>query len=484
MPDRRPVSATPIPMFRRDPEKPRSPVPRWAVVGILIILLAGFISEAQAFLMPVTLAFLLFFVFAPFRRLLGRVGIGPAGTAGIVTIGLIGVVVVLGYVISGPVSEVMANSDRVAVRLEQRFSEIRASIRPLEQAAAKLEEITGGDAAPDVKVLADGNGNAVVANDTGATEAAAAPPQPVGADGADSQVTVEVTADTTATPSTMDRITTLGPAIGGQVVFTLVLLFFMLSSGDLLYLKIVQSFDTMSEKKAAYSALRDIEEKLGSYLGAITLVNAGLGTAIGLAMWAWGMPSPVLWGVAGFVLNFIPYIGAIMGTIAGALVALFVFDGIWTPILVGLTFTALTTLEGQFVTPIFVSRRLQLNEVVVFLTVALWAWLWSILGMVVAVPMLVVLRVLSEHVPALEKFGNFLAGGKPPALDEDDPPAVHEAQQDESTDMAEARDIIDAGATAIGAAEADERAARVEPTPEAASAGDAAASTPVRDRQP
>ena len=143
MPDRRPVSA-PIPLFRRNPEKPHSPVPRWAVVGILIILLAGFISEAQAFLMPVTLAFLLFFVFAPFRRLLGRVGIGPGGTAGIVTIGLIGVVVVLGYVISGPVSEVMANSDRVAVRLEQRFGEIRASIRPLEQAAEKLEEITGG----------------------------------------------------------------------------------------------------------------------------------------------------------------------------------------------------------------------------------------------------------------------------------------------------------------------------------------------------
>ena len=97
--------------------------------------------------------------------------------------------------------------------------------------------------------------------------------------------------------------------------------------------------------------------------------------------------------------------------------------------------------------------------------------------------MLVVLRVLSDHVPALGKFGNFLAGGKPPALDEDDPPAVQEAQQEESSDMAEAREIIDAGAPAIGAAEADARAARVEATPEAAPASDAPASKPLPNPQ-
>lgn len=466
MPDPRPSSPSQIPIFRRDPQKPHSPVPRWAVIGILLVLLAGFITEAQAFLMPVTLAFLLYFVFAPFRRMMRRFGIGPSGTAGIVTIGLIGIVVALGYLISGPVSQVMANSDSIAVRLDQRFGELRASIRPIEKAAATLEGITGGGDEPAVTVSTDGDGTATVENGRDTTTVLPAPAATVAeapaTDDPAQQVTVEVTADTAATaPSTMERLTTLGPAIGGQIVFTLVLLFFMLSSGDLLYLKIVQSFDTLGEKKAAYSALRDIEDKLGAYLGAITLVNAGLGVAIGLAMWAWGMPSPILWGVAGFVLNFIPYIGAIMGTILAALVALFVFDGIWTPIMVGLTFTMLTTLEGQFITPIFVSRRLRMNEVVVFLTVALWAWLWSILGMVVAVPMLVVLRVLAEHVPALEKFGNFLAGGKPPALEDDTPEEVAEAEAEESGDMTEAREIIDAGALATDAAEADRRAATV-----------------------
>src|SRR5690606_12124581 len=212
----------------------------------------------------------------------------------------------------------------------------------------------------------------------------------------------------------------LGPAIVSQTVFTLIFLFFLLASGDLLYLRIVQSFDSLTRKRAAYEALRKIEASLGSYLGTITAINIGLGVVSGLAMWAWGMPSPLLWGIAAAVLNYIPYIGAALGYVGAALVALVVFDDGWTALLVGGTYFGLTAIEGQFVTPYFVSWRLQLNPVVVFLTVALWAWLWSIIGMVVAVPLLVVVRVLSDHSPALQQFGNFLAGESPPAL-EDEP---------------------------------------------------------------
>ena len=102
------------------------------------------------------------------------------------------------------------------------------------------------------------------------------------------------------------------------------------------------------------------------------------------------------------------------------MVALFVFPDLLTPVLVAGTYLALTSIEGQLITPYFVSRRLQLNTVVVFLTVAIWAWLWSVIGMIVAVPMLVVLRVLAEHIPGMEKFGNFLAGEVPPDMMEED----------------------------------------------------------------
>lgn len=446
----------------RSAEAPRRPVPRWSVIGIFLILLAGFMIQAQAFLMPVTLAFLLFFVFVPPRRVLRRIGLSSPAAAGVITLGMLSAIGILGLVVWTPVSEVMNNAPQISSRLEQRFGEIRASIRPLQDLAEKLDEISGGKKKNDPgevhdeqQVVENGDSTAVVSTDH----------KPAGGD----DIRVEVTADATDTPTTMERLMTLGPAVGGQIVFMVVLLYFMLASGDLLYLKIVQSFDSMGDKRAAYTALRDIEDAIGSYLGAITIINACLGVAIGLAMWAWGMPSPVLWAVAGFVLNYIPYIGALTGTVSGVLVALFIFDGLWNPLMVGLTFLALTSLEGQLVTPYFVSRRLRLNEVVVFIAVALWAWLWSVLGMVVAVPLLVVMRVLAEHIPGLEKFGNFLAGDSPPQLDDDEEeeeeatPHGHDADRDE--DEEEAQDIIDAGQDADTAAEAEAMVEQVSQAP-------------------
>ncbi len=128
------------------------------------------------------------------------------------------------------------------------------------------------------------------------------------------------------------------------------------------------------------------------------------------------------------------------GIIIATLVGVFVFDDLFAPLMVGLTYLAITALEGQLITPYFVSRRLQLNTVVVFLTVALWAWLWSVIGMIVAVPLLVVMRVLAEHIPGLQKFGNFLAGEDPPALEDDD--------------EEEARELVEAGDEAGDAAAA------------------------------
>ncbi|MFB2594361.1 AI-2E family transporter [Paracoccus sp. p4-l81] len=406
-------------------------VPGWAIIGIFLMMLFYFIADAREFLMPLTLAMLLFFVFMPFRRFMERRGVGSGATAGIVTVGIVLTLAVLGYLISGPAGQLIKDAPQISQQIEQRLDDLRSSFRPLEAAAQRLDELSGGSAAPaDGAAPAELDGTAGVRPDTpdllaapGTTTSTATGTltvnPPPGQPATDAGITVEVTT-TPNQGSTVMNVLSLGPSVAGQVLFTLILLFFLLASGDLLYLKIVQSFDTLRDKRAAYMALREIESSLGAYLGAITIINAGLGVAIGLAMWAWGMPSPLLFGLAGFLLNYIPYIGSIIGTIVSALVALVVFDGVWEAAMVGLTFLALTSIEGQFVTPYFVSRRLQLNTVVVFITVALWAWLWSVLGMIVAVPVLVVLRVLAEHIPGLEKFGNFLAGEAPPELEEED----------------------------------------------------------------
>lgn len=374
----------------------------WAIIGIFLVLAFSALAAGRDFLMPVTMAILLFFVFTPFRRFARRRGIPDAVTALIVTVSIMLAVAVLAYAASGPISRAMNNMPIISQQLEAKFDSVRDSISDLRDAAQRIDEAQ--QVGPE-----DDSSTAIKVEESGST--------------------------------TLGTVVKSAPLLLGQTFFTLILLFFMIASGDLLYLKIVQSFDRMRDKRGAYLALREIEDSLGNYLGAITIINAGLGLVIGLAMFAWGMPGALLFGMGAFVLNFIPYLGAITGVAISGLVALVVMPGLFWPGMVALTYLGLTSLEGQIITPYFVSRRLQMNTVVVFLAVALWAWLWSVLGMVIAVPVLVVLRVLADHVPGWEKFGNFLAGDEPPALEDDD-------QED-------ARDLVEAGAEAE-----DETAAR------------------------
>lgn len=396
-----------FPRFRSDSVGASSRAANWAVIGIFLIMAFGAIAAGRDFLMPVTLAALLFFVFTPLRRLARRRGVPDALTATGVTLGLVVTVALIAFGASGPINQAAQNLPQISTRLEQKFDDLRASIEDLQKAAEKIDEVQGN-----------------------------------GQDGATPTITVQEDTD-----STLESLVKFTPTIAGQVVFTLFLLFFMLASGDLLYLKIVQSFDSMSEKRSAYLALRQIEDSLGNYLGAIAIINAGLGVAVGLAMFAWGMPGAVLFGLGAFVLNFIPYLGAIAGVALAGLVALVVMPGIFWPMMVAGTYMLLTSIEGQVITPYFVSRRLQMNTVVVFLAVALWAWLWSVIGMIIAVPVLVVLRVLAEYVPGWEKFGNFLAGEDPPAIEDED--------------EEEARDIVEAGAEAEDEASARQVTAEV-----------------------
>ncbi len=355
---------------------PSRPRPSWPLVGLFIIATVAAIALARDFLMPITFAVLLFFVFVPVRRRLSRLGIPPVVTAGVIVFGLFFGMLTLFWTISGPAGQLIADMPEIQSALTEKLQRLRGTFQTIDQAMAQMEH--GAQPAPE----------------------------------ADSTAGFDV-----ATAILNALYTT--PGIMGQVALTLFLLFFLIASGDLLYLKIVQSFDTLREKRGAYSALREIEDSLGSYLGAITLINACLGVAIGLAMWALGMPSPLLFGLLAFSLNFIPYLGAVTGVGIATLVALVTFSDVFWPVMVALTYFSLTTLEGQLITPYFVARRLQMNAVVVFLTVALWAWLWSVIGMIIAVPLLVVISVICDHVPGLEKLGNFLAGDDPVALDDE-----------------------------------------------------------------
>jgi predicted PurR-regulated permease PerM len=167
---------------------------------------------------------------------------------------------------------------------------------------------------------------------------------------------------------------------------------------------------TFGDKRRAIAITGDIQRQTSRYLLTITLINAGLGVAQGIAMYFVGLPNPLLWGVMAFVLNFIPYVGALLGAGVVGLVALISFDSMTHAAVAPLVYLALTAVEGQVVTPSVLGRSLVLNPLVIFVAVMFWGWLWGVPGALMAVPLLVVLKAICDNVESWGALGEFIGG--------------------------------------------------------------------------
>lgn len=348
-------------------------VPKWAVIGIFVLLSIAGLAYARVFLTPVILSFLLALVFSPVRRGLERIRIPAGVAAGMIVLSLVATLLLTLFMLAGPVSEWVSDAPQIGEKLEKRVLEIRARMgsssdqKSVEEVVQQIEQ--------------------------------AATPR------SDDEVQEVVIRE----QSYMGLLATTAPSIVVQTVLVLVLVFFLLASGDMFYEKLVHVMPTFRDKRRAITIAHDIERKLSQYLLTISIINVGLGIAIGLTMWALGMPNPFLFGLIATLFNYVPYIGAIAGSAIALIVGLIVFDGVWAAILPAAVYYLLTGIEGQFVTPYFVGRNLNLNTVVVFIAVTFWAWLWSVVGMLVAVPLLVTLRTFCEHIPQLAPYGDFLS---------------------------------------------------------------------------
>ncbi len=209
----------------------------------------------------------------------------------------------------------------------------------------------------------------------------------------------------------------LGSVRGAQSILvgalsTLVLLYFLLASGDMFLRKLIRVLPNLREKKAAVGIARTVQIEIGRYFLTIATINLGLATLTAVAMAFLGMPSPVFWGALAGVLNFVPYAGpgvALALLTAGAFVSL---DSWSSVAAVPLTFFAFVLIEGQVVQPVLVGRRLQLNVVVTFLAVLCGGWLWGLGGVVVAIPTLVVLKICADHIPSMSTIGEFVSREK------------------------------------------------------------------------
>lgn len=197
---------------------------------------------------------------------------------------------------------------------------------------------------------------------------------------------------------------------GWSVAIIFSLLFFLLMAGDILIANSVGLLGSTNDQENAIAIVARVQRDVSSYLVTVTLINSGLGVFIGLGMYWVGLPNAALWGAIAALLNFIPYLGAIVGALVVTIAGFLTFKETAHLVMPGLVYIAINSIEGQLVTPWIVSRRLSINPVIVFLSVVFWGWLWGIVGVVVAVPMLVCVKVVCDGLEPLQPMGNFLDG--------------------------------------------------------------------------
>ncbi|AGB42974.1 AI-2E family transporter [Mesorhizobium sp. CO1-1-7] len=340
---------------------------RSLLIGIFLFMTVYALYFARAFFMPVILAFLLALTLTPIVRLLRKRGIPEVVSATLLVLVSIFVFASAGYVLSGPVIDLINNTSSIGQQLTERLAQLRRPLERIMDIAHQIEGLTETSQEPGVQKVA--------------------------------------VAQSGFFSSAASNILSAGTSL--TIIFVLSL--FLLASGTMFYEKIIQSFASLTEKKRALRVVYDVEREISHYLLTVTIINTGLGTVIGLGLWALGMPNPLVWGAAAALLNFLPYVGAMITLVLVTVIALITFDTIAYALLAPAFLVLCDIIEGQFVTPMVVGRRLEINAVAIFIAIAFWSWLWGFVGALMAVPLLVVVKVFCDHFESLSHVGNFLA---------------------------------------------------------------------------
>lgn len=195
----------------------------------------------------------------------------------------------------------------------------------------------------------------------------------------------------------------------GQVMLVVFLVFFLLTSGDLFKRKLVKlTGPSLSKKKVTVQIIDEIAQTISRYLRTVAFVCTLVGVVTWLAFLALGVPNAALWGVMAGVANTVPYFGPTIVAVIATVAAYLHFDTVGMALLTGGTSLTITGLEGMLLTPMLMSRTARMNAVAMFIGILGWGWLWGFWGMLLAVPLLMVFKVIADHVEDLAAVGELL----------------------------------------------------------------------------
>ncbi|MBN9693849.1 MAG: AI-2E family transporter [Verrucomicrobia bacterium] len=186
------------------------------------------------------------------------------------------------------------------------------------------------------------------------------------------------------------------------------LLFLLLASSESFLHKLVRLMPTWADKRRIVTVAREVQQGISTYLFSVGVINLGFGVVVTGALALAGMPQPVMWGLVAALLNFIPYFGPVLGVILIGVAGLLSFDSLGRGLVPMVLYLAIHLVEANLLTPFVVGRRVILNPVVVFVSLMFFGWLWGLPGAFVAVPLMVVARIVGEQVPAIRPYAAFM----------------------------------------------------------------------------
>jgi predicted PurR-regulated permease PerM len=334
--------------------------------GLFVLALLATAYVASEIVLPLVFAIVLYLLLQPAMRLLDQLHVPRILAALLLIFALFGTIVGLGTAISGPAGTWAAKLPEGIPRLQERLSFMREPIDTLQRFLQQVEDFGG----------------------TGSSPPAAS------AQG----------------PTLLTKLFTGTRNFASGLLTTVLFLFFLLVSGDIFLHRLVEIMPRFSSKRQVVEISQQIERDISAYLVTITILNAAVGIAVALAMWLTGVGDPILWGTVAFLLNYVPILGTALGVMIFLLAGMMTFDTLWLALLPAGLYLGIHLIEGETVTPMLLARRFTLNPVLVIISLVFWFWMWGIAGMILAVPMLAITKIICDRVRPLAAFGHFLEG--------------------------------------------------------------------------
>jgi predicted PurR-regulated permease PerM len=334
--------------------------------GTFILLLLAACYGAAEIILPIVVAFVLMLVLQPAVRFLQQWHVPRGLAAALLIIMLFGALGGLGTVLSGPAASWSEKVPAGLPKLQERLRFLSKPIAAFQQFVARANNL-GSEAKPPLAVALEGN-------------------------------------------RLSDRLLSGTRNVLSGVLETVLVLFFLLISGDTFLRRLVEVLPHFKNKRQAVDISQQIEADISAYLVTITLMNAGVGIATGIVAAACGLGDPVLWGAVAFLLNYVPILGPMIGVVIFLLVGLLSIDTLWAAFLPAGLYLAIHMIEGETVTPMLLARRFTVNPVLVIVALVFWYWMWGVPGAILATPMLAVTKIICDRIQSLAAFGHFIEG--------------------------------------------------------------------------